>query len=255
MTRTKLNIPIVMLHHVADRPHQSLQKWCISHSKFLELLNCIEQNNYQTTTFQEIITLKMSNKSLKDKIIITFDDCSAALFDFAIPELARRKMKAVFYMPSGYINGQNIWDIKEHAMTSVKLMNTDELKELIKLGMEVGSHGEKHIRLNKVDYAEAFREISNSKSTLENVLSTKIYSFAYPYGKIPSRYKQMLNEAGYKFGLAIYTAFETNYSLRRFAINETDDQKTINMKLSKKYRNMRLLYDPIFLLKNKLFKA
>jgi len=244
-----------MLHHVADQPHQSLKKWCISHNKFIELLDCIEQNGLVTTTFQEIIESNLKESDLTNKVIISFDDCSAALFDFAIPELLKRKFKAIFYMPSGHIGDLNIWDMEEHMMVSVKLMDIAQLQQLVALGMEIGSHGEKHLKLNLVNENLAYADILNSKKTLENLLGTKVYSFAFPYGKTPVNYKNMLIDAGYKFGLSIYTPFETNYALRRFAINEKDDKGAINMKLSRKYRIMRFFYDPVFLLKNKFFKA
>ncbi|GGI28235.1 polysaccharide deacetylase family protein [Pedobacter mendelii] len=244
-----------MLHHVANQPHPSLKKWCISHNKFLELLDGIEQNGLATTTFQEIWESNFNEIQLKNKVIITFDDCAAALFDFAIPELLRRKMKAVFYMPSEHIDGLNIWDIEEHSMISVKLMNAVQLQHLVSLGMEIGSHGEKHIKLDTVSKNLAYTDMLNSKKTLEGLLNTKVYSFAFPYGKIPVQHQQMLIKAGYKFGLSIYSPYEKNYALRRFAINETDDKQTINMKLNSRYRLMRIFYDPILLLKNKLFKA
>lgn len=243
-----------MLHHVAEQPHPSLQRWSISHHKFIEFLNRIEEKGLQTTTFEEIIILKLSSKDLQHKIIITFDDCAAELFEFAIPELVKRNMKAVFYMPSDHIDGENIWDIEEYNMASVKLMNRNQLQHLLELGMEVGSHGEKHIKLNKVTHAAAYTDIAESKKSLEGLLNHTVYSFAYPYGKIPAKHQQMLSKAGYQFGLAIYTPFESKYNLRRFAINETDDQKIIDMKLGKRYRLMRLIYDPILLLRNRFEK-
>ncbi len=241
-----------MLHHVADHPHPSLEKWCISHEKFIELLNCIDSKGLETTTFSEISDCQFSKTNLKKKVIISFDDCPSALFEFAIPELLKRNMKAVFYMPSQHVGGINIWDVEEHAMESVELMSTAQLKELVGLGMEIGSHGEKHIRLNLISEQEAFEDISNSKKTLESLLDTKICSIAYPYGKIPKKYNKLLTKAEYQFGVSIYSAFQSNYTLRRFAINETDDKKTIELKLSKRYRMMRLFYDPILLLFKKL---
>lgn len=250
-----MNIPIAMLHHVAEQPHPSLQTWSISHSKFVEFLNCIEAKQLRTTTFHEIVSRKLTAKDLKNRIIITFDDCAAELFEFAIPELLKRGMKAVFYMPANHINGENIWDIEEFSMSSVKLMNLDQLRHLLSIGMEIGSHGENHIRLNKVSKAIAYQDIVGSKKTLETLLQHPIYSFAYPYGKVPLQHKQMLIQAGYHFGLSIYSTFQTRYSLRRFAINETDHQKIINMKLGRKYRIMRTLYDPVLLFKNRLAKG
>ena len=255
INQKNLNIPIAMLHHVTDEPHPTLKKWCISHNKFLEFLDSIEQKGYLTTTFQEIVTSQFKPEELTNRIIITFDDCAAELFEFAIPELVKRKMKAVFYMPSNQIDGHNIWDIEELGIVSVKLMSAAQLQKLLALGMEVGSHGEKHVRLNTVDGETALTDIKNSKTKLEKVLNHAIYSFAYPYGMIPANHKQMLLKAGYQFGLAIYSTVQTKFTLRRFAINEWDDQNKIQLKLSRTYRIMRSLYDPLFILKNRIFKA
>jgi len=250
-----MNIPIAMLHHVADNPHASLKKWSISHRKFVELLDCIENKGLKTITFNEIVEKKLANTDLENKIILTFDDCPASLFDFAIPELVKRNMKGVFFMPTAYIGASNTWDIEEHGTKEVKLMSTDDLKQLNAMGMEIGSHGQKHIRLNNVDHSKAFDDISNSKATLEKVLERPVYSFAYPYGKIPKGYKKMLSTAGYSFGISIYSSIENNFLLRRFGIHETDDSNTINLKISKRYSLMRIFYDPFFLLKNYIFKT
>ena len=158
-------------------------------------------------------------------------------------------------MPSAHIGDLNIWDIEEHAMVSVSLMDKAQLKQLVELGMEVGSHGEKHLRLDSISNKLAFDDVLNSKKTLEKLLNNKIYSFAYPYGKVPAQHKSMLRKAGYAFGLSIYTPFETDFTLRRFAINEKDSKNDIDLKLSRKYRIMRFFYDPVLLLKNKLFKV
>ena len=160
-------------------------------------------------------------------------------------------MKAVFYIPTNHIGGVNIWDIEEYNMSRVELMNKSQLKNLISLGMEVGSHGEKHIRLDAVSEKEALNDIVNSKETLQKLLESPVYSFAYPYGKIPANYSSLLKVAGYTFAVSIYTTFETNFTLRRFAVNQGDDLKKINLKLSKKYRMMRFFYDPLFFLMRK----
>lgn len=247
-----MNIPIVMLHHVADSPHATLEKWSIGHQKFLELLDCIEEKGLKTSTFREITERGWKQADLTNKIILTFDDCPISLFDFAIPELLKRKMKAVFYIPTDQIDGLNTWDIDELGTIPVSLMNAEQLIHLQSNGMEIGSHGEKHIRLTEASNELAFAEISNSKQVLTDLLDSKVYSFAYPYGKVPKRHQQMLIKSGYNFGISIYSPFETKFSLRRFAIHDTDDLEKIRFKLSKRYNIMRYFYDPIFLLKKKL---
>lgn len=63
------------------------------------------------------------------KLILSFDNCPKHLFDFAIPELVKRKMKAVFYMPTANTGGYNSWD-EEKGTARMELMNEADLKEL-----------------------------------------------------------------------------------------------------------------------------
>lgn len=44
-------------------------------------------------------------------IIITFDDCPGPCGDFTIPELQKRNMKAVFYIPTAHIGGYYKWNV------------------------------------------------------------------------------------------------------------------------------------------------
>jgi peptidoglycan/xylan/chitin deacetylase (PgdA/CDA1 family) len=114
---------------------------------FLRLLNYLEQNGYQTLTFEDLHDSPRM-KSGK-RIILTFDDCPKHLFDFAIPELLSRKMKASFYMPTAYLGKYNAWDVEE-GRAKVELMDENDLLELSRLGMEIGSHSHHHVKLKNV---------------------------------------------------------------------------------------------------------
>ncbi|RZL50472.1 MAG: polysaccharide deacetylase family protein [Pedobacter sp.] len=246
------SIPITMLHLVDDKPPPSLKGWSIDATKFLLFLDCIEDLDLEPTTFEDIIKDKF--KSQKKKVIITFDDCSKSLFDFAIPELIKRKMKAVFYIPSAYIGKHNIWDVEEQNFDKFELFNEQQLLYLVANGMEIGSHGHKHRRMSQINNVLAIEEVQESKRVIEQILGKQIYSFSFPYAEIHKNHKKLLKEAGYHFGVSIYTAFESIYTLRRFSIHQSDDRKSILFKLTKKYQFMRKFFDPLLIFKKFLAK-
>lgn len=230
-----------MLHQVCDDPHETLSGWCISESQFSLLLNIIEQKALKTITFEDI----PNEIDLKKCVILTFDDCPTSLFDFAIPELIRRKMKAVFLIPSSQVGGYNKWDVEEQGFEKIELMNASQLVYLSKQGMEIGSHGKNHARVNSIPRAVYFQNILESKKVLEKILEKQIHSFAYPYGEIPKKYRCLLKEAGFKYGIAIYSTFTNPFRLRRIGIHPSDTPKSIAFKLSKTYRLLRYLIDPL----------
>ena len=83
---------IIMLHHVGNgEVFKSLEPYSITTRKFIELLDFIEYERFETITFQDY---RLFN--LKKKVVITFDDCSRELLVNAVPELVKRNMKAVF---------------------------------------------------------------------------------------------------------------------------------------------------------------
>jgi len=235
-----------MLHCVSDSIKSGyLENWNITKSSFLHLLDYLEANQYQTTHFCRIAEKTNATEKSSRKVILTFDDCYKHLFEFAIPELLRRGMTAAFYMPTAYIGSYNYWDIRKGAK-KLAIMDADDLKNLSMQGMEIGSHSHNHAELNNItDVFQLREEIFTSKKILEDILEKPIYSFSYPYGFVPASYKQLLGEAGYKFGVSIYYPFESRLALRRFGLYNKDTDSSLALKLSKPYKWMRSIYDPI----------
>lgn len=235
--------PIAMLHCVSDQiSDDTLRNWCISPKAFLRLLDHLESNHYNTTHFAEIE--QGTGKLQRKKVVLSFDDCLKHLFDFAIPQLVQRKMKAVFYMPSAHIGGYNSWDVEKRA-TRLEVMNESDLKELVRLGFEVGSHSHHHIELKDLPEDQIKEEAVLSKSIIESITNKTVYSFSYPYGAVPPAYQQILKVAGYKYGVSIYQPFETELALRRFGVYEKDDANSLNRKLSRSYKWFRKVYDVV----------
>lgn len=243
-----MNLPVVMFHHIADNPHPSLKGWTISTKQFNLFLDCITERGYETITF-ETINLMGANVNLRKKIIITFDDCPASLFDHAVPELLKREMKAVFFIPTAQIGGINSWDVEEQGFEPTRLMSADQLQYLSANGMEIGSHGDNHKR-PELNHKISENETHQSKAILTALLGKKIISFSYPYGQIPKHYPALLKSAGYQFATGIYTPFQTQLSLRRFGIHESDTKQSMSFKLGHIYRGLRFISDPLLQLYN-----
>jgi peptidoglycan/xylan/chitin deacetylase (PgdA/CDA1 family) len=70
------------------------------------------------------------------------------------------------------------------------MLNTCQLRELHRAGMEIGAHTEQHPILSKIGDAQALREISASKARLEQLTGAPVRLFAYPNGKPGQDYDQ-----------------------------------------------------------------
>jgi len=229
-----------MLHHVGDAPlYDSLKPYAISQKSFLRLINFLERKNILTTTFAE---LAGSQVWPKRQVILTFDDCSKSLFDFAIPELLKRNMKAVFYMPTAHIGQCNSWDVAE-GRSQLELMNELDLRTLVQCGMEIGGHSHHHVKLNQLSAPQIQQEIHICSTTIAAITQQSVFSFAYPYGAVPEKCDEILENLGIGYALGIFVPKETRFALRRFIYHDGDSDWRIALKMSIIYRLYRQISD------------
>lgn len=230
---------IAALHYVSDDTALDMLKpWVISSKSFIHLLDYIQEHGYNTVRFEDVINGKLQDKC----IILTFDDCPKHLWDFAIPELLRRNMKAVFYMPTACLGGYNEWNVKD-GLPRIELMDENDIAKLVSVGMEVGSHAHNHIMLEEQEEHEVIHQLTISKSMLEKIIKKPVLTVAYPYGSVPSSAGRLSEFAGYRYGLSVFTPWESRYAIRRWIYDDTDTYATINYKLSPSYRWFRAVED------------
>ena len=61
-------------------------------------------------------------------------------------------------------------------------LSAEDLRKMRSLGMEIGSHSHSHLWLSSLSREQQEKEVSLSKSVLEDILGEKISLFSYPYG-------------------------------------------------------------------------
>jgi len=189
-------IPIMMYHHIRDYNDPTDQigtNLSVAPAKFASQLDLIQQDGYQTITFNDILTKPLPKKP----IILSFDDGYQNFYDNAWPELKKHNMTAVVYIIVNDNSGM--------------YMTPTEIKELSASGVEVGSHTLSHPDLSKGTIDKAKAEIFDSKADLEKITGTKVVSFCYPSGKYNDAVIDAVKNAGYDF------AVTTNGGIAKFS--------------------------------------
>ncbi|MDQ2949888.1 MAG: polysaccharide deacetylase family protein [Acidobacteriota bacterium] len=98
--------------------------------------------------------------------------------------LAMYGVKGTFYIPI--------------ADPLVPRMSRDEIRELRRIGMEIGSHTQTHPRIHRLNPATALVELRDSKAYLEDLLGEEVPAFCYPEGKFSRRNLGLIDQAGYR---------------------------------------------------------
>jgi len=63
-----------------------------------------------------------------------------------------------------------------------RCMNWNEVRELRKHGMEIGSHGKSHLSFKNMSKKQAMKELLDSKEQIESELNIKCNYFSFPFG-------------------------------------------------------------------------
>ncbi len=184
-------LPILGYHGIEARENQYTwleeeKIYVLSLGAFDRQLAKISQDGFVALSLDEMEDW-LGGKNIDEKpVMLTFDDGHVSHFDHVAPILKRKNFRAIFFVPVSLV-GQ-----KEH-------MNWSQLKELIREGFEIGSHGFRHIPLSDLTHHELWKELQKSKITLEDKLGVPIKSFSVPRGFYQLRIREFAMELGYRF--------------------------------------------------------
>ncbi len=135
-------------------------------------------------------------------VAVTFDDGYHCLIENTAPELGCRGIPATVFVPSGWLGQTQGWtDDAEHQGQAV--MTGEELKELLKLHVIIGSHCVTHRRLSAMTREEVREELVNSRRELESLTGRKVCQLSFPFGDYLSEHIEDAHKAGYNIIVGI----------------------------------------------------
>jgi peptidoglycan/xylan/chitin deacetylase (PgdA/CDA1 family) len=234
---------ILMYHHVGSVTQLSgLAPFVVSPANFKQQLDSIASRGLKVEPLTELLTGSRVGERQRPSVVLTFDDCSAGLFDFAIPELEHRGWKATFFATAGKVGEYNDWDRAPGAQR-VRLMDWEHLRELASRGHEIGAHGFSHSSLRDCSDDDALVEMVEAREVLEQGTGARVRTFAYPFGDIPDGYPSLCRDADYQAACSIFSTSSRvlgdPFAVRRILVTDRDAGLRIRAKLSRLYLRVR----------------
>lgn len=204
----QITAPILLYHHVYGEV--STSRYQVSLPDFESQMAALKDMGYTAIPISLFLQALLEGAELPEKpIVITFDDGHQSVYENAFPVMQSYDFPGVFYIVANRING------------SPDFVTAEQLKEMINAGWEVGSHGYSHLDLT-LNHSLVAKEIGQSKTDLEYALSTKVLTFAYPYGTIDPFTAQKVSDYGYRAGMGLGKAkthtFNSLFYLNRIEI-------------------------------------
>jgi len=140
---------------------------------------------YSTVTLDQIYRAMAGEAQLPPKpVALTFDDGGLDNYTVAFPELEARGFVATFFVITGVVGK------KGH-------MTWDQLRDMQKNGMSVGSHTVRHPDLREVDDTRLQTELADSRATILREIGVAPPDLCYPGGKYDTRVVEAAYHAGY----------------------------------------------------------
>lgn len=133
----------------------------------------------------------------RQNFLITFDDGYEDLYKYR-NEITHLGIKPIVFVLSNpeHVNREELDNDK-------KLLSTNQIKELINLGWEIGLHSATHPDLTTLDNAGLKKEIFDAKGVLERKISRKVNCFAYSKGRYNNEVLKMVEKAGFKMAFSM----------------------------------------------------
>lgn len=188
---------IILLYHSVGAT-----EWGMSEKSFSQQMSWLADHCF-VLPLTELIHAKPSREI---QVAITFDDGYKTLHDYAAPILADKKIEAMVYINTGWIDE----DERQNRLSQAVLghypneyfLNWREVKALHQSGWEIGSHGVNHYNFADAEESVALQELIHSKKTIEEYLYTNCLHFAYPWGRYSNKLKEIVRSVGYQYAAA-----------------------------------------------------
>jgi peptidoglycan/xylan/chitin deacetylase (PgdA/CDA1 family) len=188
-----------MYHSVTD--NESSDPYSVSARFFFEQISLLIDQGYQFVSLSALAQLKKDNLFAREQkqVVLTFDDGYQDFLINALPILLRYRLPATVFLVTGMLGQATTWS---RYNKEIPLMTEQEVYQVKKHGIGLGSHTVSHVDLTSIADDELWWQLVKSRTTLSDFGET-FYSFSYPWGKYTEREVTALKSAGYECAVTV----------------------------------------------------
>jgi peptidoglycan/xylan/chitin deacetylase (PgdA/CDA1 family) len=197
----------LLFHRVTDDiPEDGLT---VSTRRFRKICRLLRRR-FRVVPLAEIARMVRVGGPLPSRTVaITFDDCYGDNFR-AARVLADEGLPASFFVPTAFVGTDNVFDWDRRLPRRLPNLTWAQVQLISRMGFEIGSHSVTHPNLARFSAERTWRELYDSRTTLEDRLGRAVHWFAYPFGgrsNFPAERLPLVKEAGNEGCLSGYGGF------------------------------------------------
>jgi peptidoglycan/xylan/chitin deacetylase (PgdA/CDA1 family) len=189
---TRPVVPILTHHSVSHGGDE----FAVSPESFEAELDALSRAGLRTVSFHDWL----DGKPLPPHpVILTFDDGYEDAYTTVLPALRARGMTAIFFVVPAWIGPDAAHRVvHQDGGRTTRYLVWPEVSALSAAGMEIGSHGERHLPLSTLPDEKVREEVVESRKEIEAHLHRPVEVFAYPFSASRRRLRSVLRDAGYR---------------------------------------------------------
>lgn len=199
---------IILMYHMISEPQTvaDTRQACppILFEKHLKLLL---KDGYTPVSIDQVEKYYSEKSPLPDKaVLITLDDGFEDNYLNAFSLFQLYNIPAVVYLATGVIGKTNNW-MAAPTFSQRKMLSWPQIKEMSRHGIQFGSHTVSHPKLTELDDNSVCKELVQSKQIIEEQLGLNCRHFAYPYGLLTEKTRELVQQAGFKTACSTRSGF------------------------------------------------
>lgn len=202
--------------------------------RFREHLSFLRTGGYNPVSADQVMEYLELGEPLPSKpVLITFDDGCESVYRIALPILREFGYPALLFVTTN----PESW-VFHYGNLPQRRVNEEEMRELERANVTIGSHAVSHDALEAMSAAEIEKELGDSKNYLEAVLGKPVRYFGVPLNWYGKKVRLAAELLGYQ---AVFTSDNGTmhgdsdvYNLPRFIIEGSfsSDEFAENLKAS-----------------------
>ena len=214
LNKMAASLPILTFHTLDDQSSNV----SFSPRVFRRGMARLSKEGYRTINLLEAIDFLRQGIPLPERsLVITFDDGYQTVYDEAFPILQRYSLSATVFLTVGERGTTSAAGLLP-SLKGRSMLTWNHIREMHQWGITFGAHTLTHPDLTRRSLDQTESEIYDSKSIIEDALSSPVTCFAYPYGRYDARIRELARQhflcaCSDQFGLV--TARSDLYSLER----------------------------------------
>ena len=211
-------MPLVLMYHSVEPYQADPYLVTVSPPRFEQQMHWLARRGLRGTSVRDLLAARAAGDG-RGLVGLTFDDGYADFARHALPVLQRFGFGATVFVIAGRLGGDNAWDPEGPRKP---LMDARQVRDLAQAGIEIGSHGLRHVRLPAAQHALA-QEVGGSRRILQEITGEPVSGFCYPYGDLDAEAVARVRDTGYDYGCAIWaSAYTSRHALPRTYVGEAD---------------------------------